>query len=133
MTRIPYLEPAFVEAFPSAMDPGVLYISIGYRTCGHLCCCGCGHEVITPLSPAPWSITYNGETVSVSPSIGNWALPCQSHYWIRAGRVTWSRRYTPAEISENRNRDRRELGEETELAGPALLARWRKRLIPWRR
>lgn len=133
MKGIPYLKPAFVETFPSEMDPGVLYVSIEYRTCGHLCCCGCGQEVITPLSPAQWSITYNGESISVSPSIGNWALPCRSHYWIRAGKVTWSRRYTPAEIADNRKRDLRELAQETVVPGRTLVARWRRRLIPRRR
>lgn len=133
MTRILFLEPAFVEGFPPTMDPGVLYISIGYRTCGHLCCCGCGQEVITPLSPAQWSITYDGETISVTPSIGNWALPCQSHYWICNGKVSWSRRYSAAEIADNRERDRRQLAQEADLSAPTLLARLRHRLIPWRR
>jgi hypothetical protein len=58
--RVTRILPAFVEHFPSVMEPGVLYVSISYRTCGHLCCCGCGHEVVTPLSPAQWSVTYDG-------------------------------------------------------------------------
>ncbi|WP_346656932.1 DUF6527 family protein [Streptomyces sp. F001] len=96
------------------MDSGLLYVSIPYRTCGHLCCCGCGHEVVTPLSPAQWSITYDGENVSLTPSIGNWALPCRSHYWIHDGRVRWSRRYSAAEIAQNRDRDRRLLARDSE-------------------
>ncbi|MFC4855982.1 DUF6527 family protein [Actinophytocola glycyrrhizae] len=24
---------------------------------------------------------FNGETVSLSPSIGNWSFPCRSHYY----------------------------------------------------
>ncbi|MFC8536700.1 DUF6527 family protein [Streptomyces sp. NPDC057249] len=60
-------------------------MSISYRTCGHLCCCGCGNEVITPLSPTQWSLTYDGESASLAPSVGNWALRCQSLYWIRHG------------------------------------------------
>ncbi|MFD0257491.1 DUF6527 family protein [Kitasatospora indigofera] len=106
MTIQDTLHPVFTETFPSTMDAGMLYVSIVYRTCGHLCCCGCGHEVITPLSPAQWSITYNGENVSLAPSVGNWSLPCQSHYWIRDGRVRWSRRYSTVEIDQNRARDR---------------------------
>ncbi|MEV6886172.1 DUF6527 family protein [Streptomyces sp. NPDC051135] len=114
------------------MDSGVLYVSIPYRTCGHLCCCGCGHEVVTPLSPAQWSITYDGENVSLTPSIGSWALPCRSHYWIPSGRVRWSRRYSAAEIAQNRDRDRRLLARDSEEHRPGVLARLRRQLQLWR-
>ncbi|MFD4119152.1 DUF6527 family protein [Streptomyces niveus] len=80
----------------------MLYISIPYRTCGHLCCCGCGKEIVTPLSPARWSFTYDGENVSMEPSMVNWELPCQSHYWIHRSQVHWSRRNSPAELADNR-------------------------------
>ena len=33
------------------------------------------------------SVKYDGETVSLSPSIGNFQFPCKSHYWIRENRV----------------------------------------------
>ncbi|WP_417924835.1 DUF6527 family protein [Collimonas pratensis] len=26
-----------------------------------------------------WSLTYDGKTVSLDPSIGNWSLPCRAH------------------------------------------------------
>ncbi|WP_405996696.1 DUF6527 family protein [Streptomyces sp. NBC_00829] len=132
MTAQDTLRPVFTETFPPTMDAGVLYVSIPYRTCGHLCCCGCGHEVITPLSPAQWSIIYDGENVSLTPSIGNWVLPCQSHYWIRNGRVRFSRRYSAVEIAQNRERDRRELVQGTQEARPRPLARLR-RYLPLRR
>jgi hypothetical protein len=103
--RLETITPQFVESFPAAMHPGVLYVSIEYRTCGHLCCCGCGQEVVTPLSPAQWSLTYDGETVSLAPSVGNWALPCQSHYWIRRGRVQWSSTMSPTKIAAARSAD----------------------------
>jgi len=104
-----------------------------YHTCGHLCCCGCGQEVITPLSPAQWSFTYDGENVSLDPSVGNWALPCQSHYWIRKGKVHWGRHYSRTEIADNRERDQRQLTRH--VNGPALgpLSRVRRRLGAWRR
>ena len=123
MTAVNFLRPVFAGSFPPAMDPGVLYVSIPYRTCGHLCCCGCGQEVITPLSPAQWSLTYDGENVSLTPSIGNWALPCRSHYWIRKGKVRRSRRYSPAEITENRERDRRRLDRQDAETTPGPSAR----------
>lgn len=126
MTAVKFLRPEFADSFPAGMDLGVLYISIPYRTCGHLCCCGCGQEIITPLSPAQWSLTYDGENVSLTPSIGNWGLPCQSHYWIRKGKVRWSRRYSPAEIDENREHDRRRLDRHDLEAAPSPLARARR-------
>ena len=112
MPAVTTLRPEFADSFPAAMQEGVLYVSIPYCTCGHLCCCGCGHEVVTPLSPARWSLTYDGQNVSLHPSVGNWALACQSHYWIRKGKVVWSRRYSPSEVAENREYDRRRLAEE---------------------
>ena len=116
-TRIARTTPEFVAHFPATMSPGVLYVSIAYRTCGHLCCCGCGHEVVTPLSPAHWSLTYDGENVTLRPSVGNWGLECQSHYWIRNGQVRWSRRYAPAEIARNRALDRTALSRWSSRAG----------------
>ncbi|BBE24569.1 hypothetical protein MN0502_34520 (plasmid) [Arthrobacter sp. MN05-02] len=105
MTRIDYLSPEFVESFPQPMTEGALYVSLMFNSCGHLCCCGCEREVITPLSPAQWSITYNGQDVSLTPSIGSWEIGCKSHYWIRNGSVQWSRQFTMAEIRLNQDRD----------------------------
>ncbi|MFF1810800.1 DUF6527 family protein [Streptomyces sp. NPDC058251] len=133
MTPVNNLRPVFIETFPTPMEPAILYVSIPYGTCGHLCACGCGHEVITPLSPAQWSITYDGESISLAPSIGNWALPCQAHYWIRQGKVHWSRRYSSVEIAENRERDRRHLIDAVSEGKPGLLSRLRQRWRPPRR
>lgn len=95
----------FVEEIPDVADPGILYISIPFSTMVHLCACGCGREVVTPLSPAGWQLTYDGQTVSLYPSIGNWSLPCRSHYWLEGGRVVGARRWTDAEIDLNRRAD----------------------------
>lgn len=102
-----HLEPEFVETFPTPLVPGILYVSIEFTTCAHLCACGCGEEVITPLSPAQWSLTYDGRDVSLRPSVGNWSLACQSHYVVDRGRVRWSAQFTKRQISANRARDRR--------------------------
>lgn len=80
----------FVEFMPERLEAGVLYISITYGTASHLCCCGCGREVVTPIARSGWRLIYDGETVSLHPSIGNWAFPCKSHYWISDGRVEWA-------------------------------------------
>jgi hypothetical protein len=97
--------PEFVETFPTDLREGVLYVSVPYSTAAHLCCCGCGQEVITPLSRAQWVLTFDGQ-VSLRPSIGNWALPCRSHYFISDGKVRWARAYSAAEIKSNRELDR---------------------------
>ena len=89
----------FVETVPQHLDEGVLYVSMLYATAVHRCCCGCGTEVVTPLSPTDWQMTFNGETVSLNPSIGNWSFKCRSHYWIRQGRITWGTQLSGREIA----------------------------------
>ena len=68
----------------------MLYVSTKYGTAVHRCCCGCGREVVTPLTPTDWKLIFDGETVSLYPSIGNWNSPCRSHYWIRHNRIEWA-------------------------------------------
>lgn len=133
MRAVGSLRLEFIESFPTTMEQGVLYISIPYSTCGHLCCCGCGQEVVTPLSPAQWALTYDGENVSLAPSIGNWGLPCQSHYWIHKGKVRWSRRYSSDEIADNRERDRRRLEQHLDQDTPGPVTRLYRQLRSWRR
>jgi len=133
MSKVSSVRPEFVESFPDVMEQGVLYVSIPYRTCGHLCCCGCSQEVVTPLSPAQWSVTFNGQDISLWPSVGNWALPCQSHYWIRKGQVVWSRRYSPSEIAANRDDDRRRLAEHLDNPTPGPQAEKARRRVGRRR
>lgn len=90
MNKVSALRPEFVEFIPAKGEPGVIYVSERFRTAMHLCCCGCGLEVITPLNPAKWSLSRQGGQVSLTPSIGNWSFPCKSHYWIERGRVRWA-------------------------------------------
>lgn len=99
------LEHEFVEQFPETLQAGILYISMKYATAAHRCCCGCGEEVVTPLTPTDWKITFDGETVSLSPSIGNWNFACRSHYWIRCGRVIEAATWTDQQIEANRFQD----------------------------
>ena len=74
----------FVEDIPitSNLEQGVLYVSIRHSIVTHLCACGCGARIDIPLDPDEWTMIYNGESVSLRPSIGNWDIPCQSHYYI---------------------------------------------------
>lgn len=103
-----FLKPAFVEFIPEKLDAGVVYISQKYGTATHLCCCGCGKEVVTPLGPTDWSLRIAGGAVTLYPSIGNWSLPCRSHYWIRGGRVIWAAPMTQQQINSGRMRDQRQ-------------------------
>lgn len=96
----------FVDAIPAELAENTLYISIPYATAAHKCMCGCGHEVVTPLTPTDWSLTFDGESVSLRPSVGNWSFDCQSHYWIIRSTVRWGMTWTEDEIEQGRARDR---------------------------
>lgn len=99
------LEHKFVEFIPDKVEEGVLYISIEYCTTIHKCVCGCGNEVVTPLSPTDWRLSFNGKTVSLYPSIGNWNFDCQSHYWIKNNKIEFSDRWTKDQIDFGREND----------------------------
>lgn len=95
----------FVEYIPDVLEDGTIYISIAFATASHRCCCGCGKEIVTPLSPTDWKLIFDGESISLDPSIGNWSLACQSHYWIRQNRVRWAERWTSDQIQAGRKYD----------------------------
>lgn len=111
----------FVEFIPDELKECTVYVSIRYKTVIHLCCCGCGREVVTPLSPAAWKLLFDGVSVSLYPSIGNWNLPCKSHYWIDRNRVKWSGTWSAVEIEAGRTAESRAraeyYGEETSTSG----------------
>ena len=100
----------FVEHIPEQLADGVLYISVRFGTAVHRCACGCGEEVVTPLGPAEWQLTYDGRTVSLDPSIGNWGFACRSHYWIEKGQVRQAADFSTQEVELVRSevRSRRE-------------------------
>lgn len=98
-------EHRFVESAPQTLEQGVLYVSIRHKSVLHLCACGCGQEVVTPLAPHRWQMTFNGETVSLEPSVGNSSLPCRSHYFITDNKVDWRRPMTDRGIEWARRRD----------------------------
>lgn len=99
------LQHRFVQYLPETLEPGILYISLEYVTASHLCCCGCGEEVVTPLSPVGWRMTFDGETISLWPSIGNWNLRCRSHYIIDRGRVVVVASWSNEQVAAERHRD----------------------------
>ena len=109
--RVDKFMPTFVDSVPRQLGEGYLYVSLRYRTVTHLCACGCGVEVNTPLHPTGWEITYDGVTVSLSPSVGNWSEECRSHYLIEKNIVRWSRSWSSAEILSERAMRRRDIKE----------------------
>lgn len=104
MSRRHEVDHQFVEVLPTQLDPGVLYISGTHNIVAHLCCCGCSEEVVTPLGQAGWTLRYDGQ-VSLSPSIGNGALACSSHYIIQTSRVRWLSNMTPEQHARAQERD----------------------------
>ncbi|MEK6782184.1 MAG: DUF6527 family protein [Bacteroidota bacterium] len=95
------------QYLPKELEPGVLYVSEEFGVAGHLCPCGCGSKIITPLGPTEWSFTEYDEKPTLCPSIGNWQLPCRSHYWITDGEIEWSYQWTEEQIIDSRQSEER--------------------------
>jgi len=87
--RIEKLRPVYVKQIPDLLDPGLLYVSMKYAICAHSCACGCGNKVFTPLGLKDWQLYYDGVTITLTPSIGNYNFPCCSHYFIRKNKIVW--------------------------------------------
>lgn len=134
MTRLTTVEHRFVDHIPRQLDPAVIYLSLTYNTAVHSCCCGCGEQVVNPLSPKQWKVTYDGRSISLDPSIGNWSFACQSHYWIEHNDVRWARQWTEKEIATGRGRTERLLTpSQSGAAAPAVSAAVPKRSRWWHR
>jgi hypothetical protein len=138
-------EHEFVEFIPEELRAATIYVSIRFATVAHLCACGCKKKVVTPLKPTDWKLTFDGKTISLHPSVGNWAFPCRSHYWIRKNKVQWAADWSDARVEANREYDRRSKEryfsevEESQREIPAAKAAqqpvanpaWWKRIWPW--
>jgi len=66
-----------------------------------------GEQVITPFTPTDWKLTFDGETVSLWPSIGNWNFSCRSHYIIRHSRIVSADPWDDDHIRWGRRRDKK--------------------------
>ena len=91
-----------VEFMPKQLIQGILYVSEEYKTAAHLCACGCGEKIRTPLTPTEWRFTETASGPSLYPSIGNWQKKCQSHYWINQGQIRWADKWSPEQIAAGR-------------------------------
>lgn len=79
-------ETVHVNSLPirSEMEENQIYISEKTWQSSHLCACGCGEEVLTPLLRGGWHYYTNEENdVTLSPSITNQV--CDSTYSINQG------------------------------------------------
>lgn len=99
------LQHKFVEFIPDNLEDGVLYVSIEFRTAIHRCACGCGKEVVTPLSPTDWRLTFDGDSISLYPSIGNWNFDCKSHYFVTNNRIHYVPKWDRDYIERGRKED----------------------------
>lgn len=129
MTRITRLSLQHVKYLPKELSSGILYVSREYRVAGHLCACGCGNKVITPLGPAKWSLSEDDGEASLWPSVGNWQLPCRSHYVIKAGGISWAGQWSDEKIAAGRRSEKRRL----EAYYAARKKVWWRRLLVWLR
>ena len=121
MKRPMVLAHEFVKAIPDELEERTLYVSMDYATVVHKCCCGCGREVVTPLSPTDWKLIYDGELISLIPSIGNWSFECRSHYWIARSTVRRARQWSEEKVEAGRARDRR--AKEKQYTGVGTASR----------
>jgi hypothetical protein len=94
-----------VHYVPKDLKYGTLYVSEEFDIAVHLCACGCGSKVKTPLGPTEWSVDEMSSGPTLRPSVGNWQQPCQSHYWIEGGEIIWARKWTPEQIAAGRQKE----------------------------
>ena len=120
---------------PKDLKPGVLYVSEQFGTAAHLCACGCGSKVRTPLGPTWWSMEETDDGPTLYPSVGNWQQACQSHYLITRGEVIWADLWTAEQIADGRRREeerRREYYDALDRSRGGVLQkiwRWLKGLL----
>jgi len=86
---------------PKQLESDLFYVSDEFKVAAHLCPCGCGNKVNTPLGPSNWTFIECNNEPTLSPSISNWQLPCKSHYWITKGVVKWSYKLSSEDALES--------------------------------
>ncbi len=107
-----------VEYMPNELENGILYVAEEFGAAAHLCACGCGEKIRTPLGPTEWRLEVSRQGPSLTPSIGNWQKPCRSHYWIRHGIVAWASEWTEKQVLAGRSAEeerRRAYYEDKEI------------------
>jgi hypothetical protein len=88
------LLPQYIELMPETLAEGILYISMTYGACSHLCPCGCKYEVYIPFGEAEyeWKLTTefteDDDFITLTPSLQN-TFECKSHYYITKNKIIW--------------------------------------------
>ena len=124
-----------VQYMPRELAAGILYVSEEFGTAAHLCACGCGSKIRTPLGPTEWRVEEARSGPTLDPSVGNWQHACQSHYWINRGEIVWAGRWTSEQIADGRRceQERRhdyyEALDRQEVGMARRLRRWVKELF----
>jgi hypothetical protein len=95
-----------VHYMPNDLQPGILYVSQEFNIAIHLCACGCGSKIKTPLGYTDWTLKIINNHPSLYPSIGNWQQSCQSHYFIRNGNIVWCKKWTQEQIDTGRQKEK---------------------------
>ena len=86
-------------------------------------------------------MTFDGETISLRPSIGNWNTPCRSHYVINRNRIIEAGPWDEQQIQDERGRDKKakarfygtSLGREDEVLAADTTLKTKPRSGRWRR
>src|ERR1700676_5046900 len=94
-----------VQYMPGTLEPGILYVAEQYGTAAHLCACGCGAKIRTPLGPDEWSFAEMATGPSLSPSVVNWQQADQAHKWIVGGQVEWAGKWSEKQVAAGRGRE----------------------------
>lgn len=90
--KVDHLELREVEYMPDQIEPGILYHSDRFKTAIHLCTCGCGNKVVTPISrdrfqgAHKWGFVVDKNGPTSEGSIGNQNV-CGAHYHVRDGKI----------------------------------------------
>ena len=106
MARVAQLSHELTDQIPDALTEGTLYVSMRFGVAIHLCACGCRNQTVTPIAPNEYKLIFDGDTITLHPSIGNWKFPCESHYLICNDQVIWADDWTTEQATAFRARDR---------------------------
>jgi hypothetical protein len=109
-----------VHYMPTELQTGILYVSEEFSTAAHLCPCGCGAKIRTPLGPTEWTVKDHPAGPSLWPSVGNWQRGCRSHYVIAGGDVVWCDTWSDDDVAAGRaaEEERRRLYYDTRQPKP---------------
>lgn len=127
MEKLKRLELHRVDEMPAILELGRLYVSESFGTAAHLCACGCGSKVRTPLGPTEWAVRETEGGVTLWPSVGNWQKACRSHYVIENGDVVWCAPWSEASVRagrEGETKRRRSYYENLNRSRGPRFVRW---------